>query len=324
MSLGRLEEAEKILFEVLAKPHAPPPLIALTHSILYNCAKRRGDLEAAREHVNASLNLYRTLGDVAGELEGLISSAQLAIQENRLKFAAQTLEDALLSAENISHASHQLFILATLPWVYLNDGSIDRAEDAIERAEMLNSQTRHLRLAANLELYRALVAQARGNMTFCLAHTAKALEFAYQQDTINTRVVARIWSGKLHFDANAFELAETHFLAALELILASDLASHRLSVEVGLARLELQRGKVKLARSRLEAAWVFRAVSDAEDLMEFQLALAEIKLRFNDPQAALAQTKDEGRTPRQRARRQELRLEAQAVLGLHPSAQAAF
>jgi tetratricopeptide (TPR) repeat protein len=321
MSLGRLEEAEKRLHEVLAKPHTPLALIALTHSILCGCAKRRGDLGAAREHVNASLQLYLALGDVAGELEGLISSAQLAIQRDELVFAAQTLEDALIRAQTISHASHQLFILTILPWVYLNDGLTDRAEDAIERAEMLNAQTHQIRLAANLELFRALVAQARGNMTLSLAHTTKSLGFAYQQDTINTRVVTRIWSGRLHFDANHFDLAETHFLVALEIILGSDLTSHRLPVEVGLARLELHRGKVNLALSRLEEARVFQSVSDAEDLMEFKLVFAEIKLRLNDPQAALAEIRDEGKTPAQRKRRQALQLEAQRVLGFMPNAQ---
>jgi tetratricopeptide (TPR) repeat protein len=102
---------------------------------------RQGDLDAAQQHAEAALDLYRQLGDIQGQVSELLNLAAIYHTRNKLTEALRLQNKALGLAGKLGNPDNLFRILTSRGETHLKTGYLDQAlsdyHQAIEHLETL-------------------------------------------------------------------------------------------------------------------------------------------------------------------------------------------
>lgn len=175
---GDLDSAETLFqasFNMAQAAHDGPG-IARAHTNLGNLAAMRGDLAGAKSRYERALALDRRWGQVRAVAGGLVNLASIAATEGRLDAALESYGKALDALTEL-RASRRTFadLLTMMGQLEARLGRLGPAERRFAQAAEHAAASHHALGAARLEVCRAALTHARGDVARALSAYRQAV-----------------------------------------------------------------------------------------------------------------------------------------------------
>jgi len=290
-------EGREHLDRLLAAGSGSPSVRALAQGRAASLAVYQGDFEAVRRYLEASLPVFRELGDhanLSGHL-GVLAFAAIADGDDRE--ARALAEEALAVAQQARDPMKEAYALSTLGWVLAEQGELDESQRVVEES---------IRRARELGNVRSVGSwtKALGGITFLQGNYPRAREL-FEQSLAILRSLDDAWGTQGSLTGLALVALEEHDTDSVRGLLDENFAILRKSrhhyrsanvLEIA-ARLAAAEDRDRRAACLFGAASVFRGptrtrMTDCEPRPDPTPHIA--RLRATLGQRAFAETWAEG------------------------------
>ena len=290
-------EGREHLDRLLAAGSDSPSVRALAQGRAASLAVYQGDFEAVRRYLEASLPVFRELGDhanLSGHL-GVLAFAAIADGDDRE--ARALAEEALAVAQQARDSMKEAYALSTLGWVLAEQGELDESQRVVEES---------IRRARELGNVRSVGSwtKALGGITFLQGNYPRAREL-FEQSLAILRSLDDAWGTQGSLTGLALVALEEHDTDSVRGLLDENFAILRKSrhhyrsanvLEIA-ARLAAAEDRDRRAACLFGAASVFRGptrtrMTDCEPRPDPTPHIA--RLRATLGQRAFAETWAEG------------------------------
>lgn len=280
LQLGRVPESEAKLEQALEYLKGQvSERVGDIRLMLFASARRRGDLEAARQHNDAARQVFHALNHHLGLIHTSANRGVLAIARGDPRQAVEHLEQALALARETGETRMQRGILLDLCVAHEQLGDYPAALRVIREGLESARQPGDPLIEGNFLNNLGYLQRQTGDLGASLEATQQSLAIADRIGSPIQRVWRRINLADLLLELGQPQAAEPLLREAREMVTSANLGLLTLRAETFLAWLELgELGDPAKAAQRLETALAANPSADPEDRMRSLWLLGLVRL----------------------------------------------